>query len=492
MSIEPNPDPTPADESKLAERGRSDRRQLLSLMTARVGDAYVRKPFYVDGALDLVSVCRILADQGLTNALVRDGERIGMFTTTDLRDALLGDQPPAEQRVSDMTRFDLVAVDVDARVFEALILMIRHHVHRVVVKRGEEIVGVLGQLDLMGFVSNHSHLIALSIEQATSIAELKAASHQVDDLVDLLHGGGTRVEVISRMVSELNAQLFARLWSLLAPPELVANSCLVVMGSEGRGEQILKTDQDNALLLRDGFEFAGLVELTQSFTSALIEFGWPPCPGNIMVSNPLWRQPLAAFKDEISGWLHGSSPDGPMNLSIFLDAAEVAGDAALLRDAKRHLRDMMVGSDVYLARFAQAADQFNEPGWWSRLAGLLRQREPVFDLKKLGTFPIVHGARALALQQRVDALATTDRLRALVERRALSPQLASDLIEALHFFMALKLKNQLRQNMAGEPASNLVRLSELGTLEGDQLKDALAIIRQFRHFLQHHFRLDAL
>ncbi|MEO8250519.1 MAG: DUF294 nucleotidyltransferase-like domain-containing protein [Burkholderiales bacterium] len=491
MPSETTPDPTLVDAS-LLRQGRSDQRQLLSLMMARVSDAYVRKPFFVDGQLDLVSVCRLLSDHGTTNALVRDGERIGMFTTTDLRDALLLGRPPGAVAVREFARFELAAIDSSAAVFEALLLMIRHRVHRVVVRDGAQIVGVLSQLDLMGFVSNHSHLIALSIEQATGIDELKAASHQVNDLVDLLHEGGTRVEVISGMVSELNVQLFARLWSLLAPPDLMANSCLLVMGSEGRGEQILKTDQDNALLLADGFEWGGLAELTERFTAALIEFGYPPCPGNIVVSNPLWRQPLSAFKDQISDWLRGSNADGPMNLSIFLDAAAVAGDATLLGRAKEHLNDMMAGSDVFLARFARAADQFAEPGWWSRLTGLLQHEEPLFDLKKLGTFPIVHGVRALALQRRIDALATTARLKALVAEGGLSAKLARDLTEALHFFMALKLKNNLRQRQAGERASNVVRLSDLGTLEGDQLKDALAIIRQFRQYLQHHFRLDSL
>ena len=110
----------------------------------------------------------------------------------------------------------------------------------------------------MSFVSNHSHIIALQIEQAECVADLKAAALQMDGLVALLHGGGVKVEVISSMVRVLNAQVFARLWSFVAPAELVANSCLLVMGSEGRGEQILKTDQDNALLLRDGFVCDGL------------------------------------------------------------------------------------------------------------------------------------------------------------------------------------------------------------------------------------------
>ncbi len=184
----------------------------------------------------------------------------------------------------------------DAEVFEALLLMLRHHVHRVLVRDGETIVGVLSQLDLMSFVSTHSNLVALQIEQASSVAELKQAALQMDAMVVLLHSDGIRIELVASLVHELNRQLLARLWTMLAPADLVANSCLIVMGSEGRGEQILKTDQDNALLLRDGFATAGIEQLTERFSAALIEFGYPPCPGNIMVSNPLWRQPLSGVQ----------------------------------------------------------------------------------------------------------------------------------------------------------------------------------------------------
>lgn len=491
MSIEPEDDAAAADEPAASPRERSGQRQMLSLMTARVSDAYVRPALYLDGALDLVAVCRRLADANQTCALVRDEGRTGIFTTTDLRDALLAGRAPERIAVRDAAHFDMVTVDAQAALFEALRLMIRHRVHRLVVESDGAIVGVLGQLDLMGFVSNHSHLIALQIAQAAGVDELEAASRRVSDLVDLLWAGGSRVEAISALVGELNVQLYARLWSLLAPPELVANSCLLVMGSEGRGEQILKTDQDNALLLRNGFEFAGLDALAQRFGDALIAFGWPPCPGGIMLSNPVWRKPLSEFEDQITGWLHSPDVEGPIRLSIFLDAAPVAGDAALLRAAKAHLYDMLSGDDVFLARFARAADQFQEPGWWSRLSGRLHHDEPAFDLKKLGTFPIVHGVRALALQRRIDALATTERLRALVDAQTLSAHMARDLGDALHFFIALRLENDLRRRRAGEPSSNVVRLSQLATLQGDRLKDALGIIRQFRQFLARHFRFDA-
>ena len=213
----------------------------------------------------------------------------------------------------------------------------------------------------------------------------------------LIRGGGVKVEVIAGMVRVLNAQVFARLWSFVAPPELVSNSCLLVMGSEGRGEQILKTDQDNALLLRDGFEFDGLAAVAAQFNAALADFGYPPCPGDIMLTNPLWQQPLAAFRESLRQWLYGPDPEGPMRLAIFFDARCVAGDATLLQAARTHLETLLGGQDQYLARFAAAADQFHEPSrWWTRLTG--KRDEQPLDLKKLGTFPIVHGVRALALQ----------------------------------------------------------------------------------------------
>jgi CBS domain-containing protein len=315
----------------------------------------------------------------------------------------------------------------------------------------------------------------------------------MDGLVALLHGGGVKVEVISSMVRVLNAQVFARLWSFVAPVELVRNSCLLVMGSEGRGEQILKTDQDNALLLRDGFVCDTLPAVAEAFNSALIEFGWPRCPGDIMLTNPLWRAPLAEFRQHIREWIYGADAEGPMRLAIFMDAAAVAGDAGLLAQAKQFVHDFLPDNDAFLARFASAVEQFAEPaGWWARLTGQRSRDEAPFDLKKLGTFPIVHGVRSLALQSQVAALSTAERLRTLLDARRLDAELARDLVEALHFLMGLKLKNNLAQRQLGQPVDNLVRMSSLSTLERDRLKESLAIVKRLRQFLQQHFKLGAL
>ena len=466
-------------------------REMLSLVTARIRDAFLRKPFYVDGATDLVSVCRELSQRGLTQALVKDSGRVGIFTTTDLRDALLRPVPPQQLPVRDVARFAIVTVDADADLFEALWLMVRHRVHRLVVTDHGQVIGVLGQLDLVSFVANHSHIVALQIDEAASLADLRAAAQRIDEMVTLLHGSGIRIERITRLVSELNTRLIARLWAVLAPPDVVGSSCLLVMGSEGRGEQILKTDQDNALLLRDGFAPPGLPALAAEFSAALAGLGYPPCPGHIMVTNPLWRQQVSAFRETLRGWVHGGHTDGPMHLAIFFDAACVAGDAALLADARVHLDQVLGGQDTWLARFAAAADQFQEPGnWLTRLTS--KRDEQALDLKKLGTFPIVHGVRALAMQQGVREQGTASRVQQLVSLGKLDAVLARDVVDALHLLMGVRLSHQLKQRSAGLPASNEVRPSELSTLEREPLHDALGIVKGFRSFLRVHFKLESL
>jgi len=341
--------------------------------------------------------------------------------------------------------------------------------------------------------------LALQIDRADTLAALQAASARLDAMVPALHGSGVQAARIAELVSGLNAQLFARLWALLAPPDVVANSCLLVMGSEGRGEQILKTDQDNALLLRDGFAGPGLAALAARFNGVLADWGYPPCPGDIMLTNPLWRQPLAAFRETLRGWVYGQEGvvpvDGPMNLAIFYDAVAVAGDAALLQAARAQLDRLLIGQDSYVARFASAADQFAEPGGWlARLAVLVHvhREEPPLDIKKLGLFPLVHGARALALQYGLHEAGTAARLQGLAGLSRVDPALAADAVDALHRLMDLRLTQQLRLCAQGAAPGNQIEPADLSAFELGQLHAALASVKRWRAFLRQHFHLDAL
>ncbi len=496
------PDKDPHDGTKGAARlGRPDpsdksaagQREFITLMNAQVRDACLRAPHFIDSAADLVSACAQMAALDITDALVRDGERLGIFTTTRLRDALLEARAPASIPVGDYTAYNLRSVKAEDALYDAMDMMLQHRIHRVLVWNGDEVAGVLSQLDLMGFLANHSQLILADIDRSADIDHLADAADQIEGLIRSLAADGVHVELIARIVGRLNRHVFSRLWSLLAPAEIRMNSCLIVMGSEGRSEQIIRTDQDNGLILRDGFTHPQLAQVTQAFTDALIRFGYPPCPGGIMLSRPEWCRTVSQMAAAMRDWVHGSDVEGPMKLAIFLDADAVAGDPALLADARAALHRIIGDSDIFHARFAAAIQQFSSDGsWWRRLPGLRGPEAAEIDVKKLGIFPVVHGARALALQYGIDALGTDQRLMALAKAGHIGQDRAQDLIEALHYLMQMKLQSNLAQIARGEAPDNAIRLASLGRIERQSLRDALAIIRSFRDWIAQHFRLDLL
>lgn len=479
--------------SALAQRHAE--REMHALTASSVADAFLRPAHVVDGGADIVSVATVMQAQRTSSVLVRDGARLGIFTNTGLQRAVLDGRALDTLAVRELATFRLVSIAPDAPLFDALALMIQHQVHRLVVAEGERIVGLLEQLDLLSFLSNHSYLITVQIVQAQDLAALGVQAARIERFVALLYRGGTRVGQIGKLVQALNAKLFERTWQLVAPAELQAESCLFVMGSEGRGEQLLRTDQDNGLILRDGAKTseAEVAEACHRFSAALRDFGYPDCPGAIMVSNPAWRRSASDFRTVVRGWLLRPDPQGLMALAIFIDARAVAGDAALLSEVRAAADQLVAADDALLGRFAAAIDSFPEEsgGWWNRLLLIGEQEKQTLDLKKGGIFPIVHGVRSLALAEHVQATGTQARLDELVAAGRLSAAFATDLADSLSLLMGLKLKAGLAELDSADTVSGVVRSDRLSSLERDLLKDALAVVKRFKAIVRHQFHLDA-
>ena len=475
---------------------RHSQRELHALTTSRVDEAFLRPAHVVDGATGIVAVAAAMQSHRSSSVLVRDGDRLGIFTNTGLQRAVLDGRSLDALAVRELASFKLVTIAPDAPLFDALALMIQHQVHRLVVVAGERIVGLLEQLDLLSFLSNHSYLITVQIVQAQDLDSLRLQAEKITRFVALLYRGGTRVGQTAKLVQALNAKLFERAWQLVAPAELVADSCLFVMGSEGRGEQLLKTDQDNGLVVRDGAAIseAVVVEACERFSAALRDFGYPECPGGIMVSNPAWRRSASAFATVVRNWLLRPDPEGLMALAIFVDAHAVAGDASLLAGVRTEVDRLVSADDALLGRFAAAIDSFPDStgGWWNRLLQIGERDTHTVDLKKTGIFPIVHGVRSLALRDHVQATATAARLDALVALGRLPVDFATDLADSLHFLMGLKLKAGLAELDAERPVSGGVQTDRLGSLERDLLKDSLAVVKRFKALVRHQFHLEAV
>ena len=479
----------------LAER--RNQYEINSLSLALVSQAFLRKANTVDASTDLMSVVKIFNDQRTTHVLVRnalpESKDLGIFTTTNLQRAILAQLPLESTPVGPLSNYKLITVQANVRLYEALAVMIKHSVNRVVVMNQSEVVGILEQVDLLSFVANGSSLVVQKILQSKTLEDLKIPAEQITKLISLLHRNGSKVEMIARLVQELNTKLFEKAWSLIASPDLLANSCLFVMGSEGRGEQILKTDQDNGLIVKDNFPIGEqVISCCDQFSAALIDFGYPECPGKIMVNNSAWRMTVKDFSETAKDWLLEPSPESLMNLAIFLDSHPISGDPKLLETVKQALFKLINDNQFLLARFASAIESISsEAGWWNRLLTLGSDNaDHRINLKKAGIFAIVHGIRSLALENHISINSTVWRIQELVQMHKLPKDLAGELVESLHLLMELRLKGGLSELETGKEVSGEIDTSRLSTLERDLLKDSLSVVKRFKLFLRQHFRLE--
>ena len=476
---------------------RQGQHEMQSLTMSRVDEAFVRPAHFVDAQTDILSVVKLFQAQRTSSVLVRDDQsqppRLGMFSATALQRAILDGRPLHQLAVGELANFSLVEVRPSDQLGDAMAVMLRRRVHRVVVAEDSKILGILEALDLFSFLSNQSHLIAMQIEAAKDLTGLKQAATQITAMIALLYRSGSRVNLIAQLVQQLNARLFERAWQLIAPADLVANSCLFVMGSEGRGEQLLKTDQDNGLILNDDYSPPeNLDALCQRFSEALSEFGYPECPGHIMVTNVQWRKSASEFGQMTRQWLILPDAESLMNLAIFMDAHSVCGNARLLQEVQRRLMTLAIDSDAMLSRFAAAIDFFgSSTGWWNRLLGLGDIAQQL-NLKKEGIFPLVHGVRSLALACLIPQTSTTGRITALVTNGHLEPDMGVDLADSLHFFMGLKLKVGLAEIDRGKPVTGAIDVAHLSSLDRDLLKDTLGVVKRFKALLRHRFHLEAM
>jgi CBS domain-containing protein len=465
-----------------------------SVLRARVRDARYGAAVFVDGATTIEQAGRHMRDNDINALFVRDDHRMGVVTGMNLSKAVVLERLPLDTPVREACHFDVIAINADDFIFEALLLMTKHDKRRLAVRSGGQYVGFLEDIDILGLFAGNSQLIPGRIDRARSLDDLAGAADAIQAQVERLHHQGLKIETIAEMTSDLNRRLFRRLFEMLATPSIREHGCLLLMGSEGRGEQTVRTDQDNALLLAQDVPEADLAQFREAFSGALEGFGFPPCPGNVMVRNPLWSQTAEGFARQLRAWLRSRDADSAMNIAIFSDAIAVAGHPGPLAQVKDTLFDLMRGEDMFMAHFAHLIETFTTPnlGVLSTIMSTVGVGPHEIDLKRAGTFPIVHGVRSLAISKGVLATSTAGRLDALVGMGTLEPKFGRDLISALHVFMEFRLRSQLRAlhrgTMEGE---SVLRLAEITTVDRDILREAIRIVRQFRELIASHYNFRA-
>nr|WP_127470839.1 DUF294 nucleotidyltransferase-like domain-containing protein [Thiomicrorhabdus aquaedulcis] len=366
-------------------------------------------------------------------------EKWGIITATEVLKSLASGDNPQLIKVGELANKPVYTVHQFDYLFNALLKMTRHQINRLVVRSDSGWLGFLHQKELMSLFANQSGLALLKIDQACSIEDLKQVTLQMDQLIASLNRKGIKMHYIAKLVGELHRKLFYKLTEWFLPQELHSKVCLLVMGSEGRFEQLIRTDQDNALLLQNDLldqERAQVDKFAVVFNGALIELGFPNCSGNIMVTNEQWRQPIGTFIAQIDQWFDQPNTNSFINMAIFFDAQPIMGDESLLDKAKQRLRLRMQQQPMLLKHFAKSALQFETPV--SFFGGLITQKNSGverMDIKKGGIFPIVHGIRCYALKSGIYATNTHWRIKALMDKGVLDPSFGVELGESLNFLI---------------------------------------------------------
>ncbi|WP_428036807.1 DUF294 nucleotidyltransferase-like domain-containing protein [Amphritea sp.] len=462
---------------------------MAEFMLAQIKDGLIREPLVVLEGTSITEATKMMREKHADCVLVKRGNRYGMVTGTDILDAVVLNKLSLDADVAEIASYRLISTTSDDYLFNALITMTQQRIERVVVMDEGRLTGVIELTDVLSYFSSHSHVIGLRIERAQTVEDLYEAAHGLNDLIKALVSQGVKARFAMELIAAMNERVIAKLFDLVIPRDMQPHVCLVVMGSEGRGEQIIKTDQDNALIYRDGLIWPEMQETMQRFSDTLISFGFPKCPGNIMVSNPAWVKSIGEWTQQLSDWSYLCEGEAQMNLAIAVDAHPVAGNSALFKTSRNWFLRHLKNNDVFFSHFARAAIEFNTP---LTFFGNLKDKGEL-DVKKAGIFPIVHGIRTMALQFRILETNTFKRIEALIEMGQMKEEHGRELAEALALFIQTRLRQQVKRidgSVDGvDLTPNILELSSLDKMERDLLRDGMHIVKGFKKHLTLRYHL---
>jgi CBS domain-containing protein len=421
---------------------------------------------------------------------------IGILTLKDVLARVTLAGVPLATPIADVMTPDPATLPADAPVADALVLMARQGIHHIPLVRNGRLVGVVSEKDVFALRRLSVEGITAAITRSDDPARLPALAHDIGDLAHSLLAQGMDAENLTAIISSLNDRLTERIITLESETDQALAGlrwCWLALGSEGRMEQTLATDQDNALIFAsaDDAQREALRAFALRVNHRLDACGFPLCRGGIMASNPKWCLSLADWQQQFTQWIDHGSPDALLHASIFFDFRALTGDAALALDLR-----------AWLNRAAQ-----KNPRFLHQMAGnALRNRPPLgvvrdfvlsddnahpntIDLKLNGATPFVDAARIFALAAGSPQTNTAKRLREAAHALHIPDSELADWNRAFHFLQLLRLRHQHGQQRAGTPPDNHLNPDTLNPLDRRILKEALRQARKVQARLAMDYKL---
>jgi len=327
----------------------------------------------------------------------------------------------------------------------------------------KKISGVVGFREIGAIQENLAGFLIKEISVSEGVEQLKRIYRRLPVLIKALIDSGAHTGIITRIISSV-ADAIQRQLIELAMEELGPAPCkfaFIAMGSQGRGEQTLATDQDNAIItvnMQESYRKDAKIYfkvLAQKINTELDAVGYRNCPGKIMANNPEWNRDLDGWKKYFSQWIGNSTPHDILDAAIFFDFRCIYGEKILVEQLRSHVNKVSEGKAVFFYHMARAIIQMKIPA---------KPDEHSMDLKKM-LLPVTSYIRLYAIRHMLSETGSTERATELREKGIFDPSLYEELTQAFDYLTHLRIKNQAASLARDEVPGNIADSRLLNRIE---------------------------
>ncbi|MCE6950037.1 DUF294 nucleotidyltransferase-like domain-containing protein [Cereibacter sphaeroides] len=461
------------------------------LMTQKVADLMARRPVTCLPGDTIRTAAMKMRDAGVSSLGVVDGQAfLGIVTTRDMTNKVVAVGLDLSTPVIEVMTADPVALSPDALGSDILHIMLERRIGHLPVVEDGHLVGMITQTDLTRFQAVSSAQLVRDAATADSVAELQAVTARIPKLLVQLVAGHNSHEVVTRLITDISDTVTRRLLALaedrLGPPPVPYVWC--ACGSQGRQEQTGVSDQDNCLILSDSAlpaDEAYFAALAKFVSEGLQACGYAYCPGDMMATNPMWRQPLREWRRYFLTWIDTPDPTAQMLASVMFDLRPIGGDEELFHSLQKDTLGLAARSSMFVAHMVSNALKHVPPLGLIRGFATIRSGEHKnhIDLKMNGVVPVIDLGRVYALIGELQPCNTRARLQAAEHSGVISVSGARDLIEAYDMIAQMRLENQARLIRSGRAPDNFLAPSDLSDFERSHLRDAFVVVRTMQSAL---------
>ncbi|WP_338363190.1 DUF294 nucleotidyltransferase-like domain-containing protein [uncultured Pseudoalteromonas sp.] len=475
------------------------------LTTAKVKSLIHRDVVTLSTQTTIQDVAKVMTEEAISSVLVTDlnkpisddpeeddGQIVGIITDRDIRTKVVAEGLGLDVTADKIMSTNLVLLDSNAYVFEAVLAMLRDNLHHLPVVQKRRPIGVISQSDILRYESQSSLLLVRGILAQQTIEDLAHYARQLPSVFVRMvnedansHMIGTAMAVIGRTFKQ---RLLVLAEEKFGPPPVPY--CFIALGSMARDEQLIVTDQDNALILDDNYDDEKHNEYFQNLSDfvcdGLAQCGYTYCSGEIMASFKKWRKTRSQWFDQFSQWIALPKPQALLNSSIFFDLDGVWGKTKWADELKTFIAKQTKQNRVFLANMAANARNRTPPLGFFKGFVLEHngQHKRSMNLKRRGTAPLSDVIRVHALAIGSRKQNSFERLEDIIESRLLPEGKAQDLRDALEYIAMMRIRHQAWQIEQEEEPDNDIDPHLLSPFEQRNLKEAFAILEKAQSYLK--------